>query len=65
MRLLGLRILGVVLLGLGSVWVLQGVNLLPGSFMTGQLVWAGAGAVAIVIGAGVLWLASRSSAERD
>ena len=59
-----LRVFGAVLLVLGAVWVLQGVNLLPGSFMTGQLFWAGAGAVAIVIGAGIFWLASRSSAAR-
>lgn len=36
---------------LGSVWVLQGVGVLPGSFMTGQTVWAWAGAGVLGIGA--------------
>ncbi len=36
---------------LGSVWVLQGVGVLPGSFMTGQTFWAWAGAGVLGIGA--------------
>lgn len=40
---------GLLILG-GAVWVLQGINILPGSFMTGQIQWAYNGAVAIVIG---------------
>ena len=43
---------GVLLDLLGSIWMLQGINLLPGSFMTGQPFWAGAGAVAVVGGWG-------------
>lgn len=38
----------------GAVWVLQGVNILPGSFMTGQIQWAINGAIAIVIGIGLI-----------
>jgi hypothetical protein len=33
-------VLGVAMLLLGAVWFLQGINLLPGSFMTGQARWA-------------------------
>jgi hypothetical protein len=42
--------LGVaVLLDLaGVVWVLQGTGVLPGSFMTGQVFWAGAGVVCLI-----------------
>jgi membrane-bound ClpP family serine protease len=40
---------GLLILG-GMVWVLQGVNILPGSFMTGQIQWAYNGAIAIAIG---------------
>lgn len=40
---------GLLILG-GAVWVLQGINILPGSFMTGQIQWAYNGAIAIVIG---------------
>jgi hypothetical protein len=36
----GLNIVGVILVILGSVWFLQGINVLPGSFMTGQIRWA-------------------------
>lgn len=52
-----LTIVGLVLGVLGAVWVLQGLNVLPGSVMTGQLFWAGAGAVLLVIAAILLYLA--------
>ena len=42
------------LLGLsGLVWVLQGINILPGSFMSGDIVWTYRGAGVMAIGAGV------------
>lgn len=50
----GLYIIGVLLILGGSVWVLQGVNILPGSFMTGDPQWAINGAIAIVIGIAVI-----------
>jgi hypothetical protein len=34
------NIVGVLLVVSGSVWFLQGINVLPGSFMTGQIRWA-------------------------
>ena len=34
----------------GVVWLLQGLGVLPGSFMTGQLFWAVMGAILIVVG---------------
>ena len=55
MRIL-LNIIGVLLVIAGSVWFLQGVNVLPGSFMTGQTKWAVYGGLAFV--AGVLLLVS-------
>jgi hypothetical protein len=55
MRIL-LDIIGVLLVIAGSVWFLQGVNVLPGSFMTGQTKWAVYGGLAFV--AGVLLLVS-------
>jgi hypothetical protein len=54
-----LNILGVVLLVVGVIWILQGVNILPGSFMTGQMEWAIYGAVAVVIGLGNLAMARK------
>ena len=46
---LALRIFGVLLMLLGAVWILQGINVLPGSFMTGKIEWAilGSGSVAV------------------
>jgi hypothetical protein len=46
-----LKIVGGVLALIGIVWILQGFNILPGSFMTGDMFWAGMGAIALVAGA--------------
>jgi hypothetical protein len=35
---------------IGAVWVLQGLDVLKGSFMTGQAFWAWMGAVAVMLG---------------
>jgi hypothetical protein len=53
------NILGVLLFLLGVIWILQGVNILPGSFMTGQIVWAWRGAAAAAIGLILLAIANR------
>ncbi len=51
-----LTVVGVLLILGGGVWVLQGVNILPGSFMTGDPQWAINGMVTIVVGIGlILW----------
>ena len=34
---------------IGVVWILQGFNVLPGSFMTGDPRWAAAGIVLLVV----------------
>ena len=52
------RVLGVLMVIIGVVWILQGINILPGSFMTGQKQWAVYGAIAVVVGV-VLFVASR------
>jgi hypothetical protein len=48
------NILGVVLVLLGGIWFFQGVNLLPGSFMTGQVRWAVYGGIAVFAGIALL-----------
>ncbi len=55
----GLQAAAVLLLLLGAVWILQGIGLLPGSFMTGQMQWAVAGALSAAIGVGLLIYADR------
>jgi hypothetical protein len=54
-----LKIIGMILILAGSVFFLQGINILPGSFMTGDSQWAVNGAVMILIGLGLLFSASR------
>jgi hypothetical protein len=54
-----LNVVGVLLILTGGVWFLQGINILPGSFMTGQAQWAFYGAIAFIIGAGLLFYANR------
>jgi hypothetical protein len=49
---------GVVLLLVGVIWILQGINVLPGSFMTGQTKWAVIGTVTAIVGI-VLLVAAR------
>ena len=51
-----LNIVGVLLLIIGSIWFLQGINVLPGSFMTGQTRWAVRGGILVFVGiAGLVW----------
>lgn len=54
-----LNILGVLLLLGGGTFLLQGINVLPGSFMTGDPLWAIVGGVMIVIALGLLLRANR------
>jgi hypothetical protein len=58
MRIL-LNVVGAVLVFFGGVWFLQGINVLPGSFMTGQMKWAVYGGIAFVVGVIVLIWANR------
>ena len=53
------NVIGVLLVLMGSVWILQGINILPGSFMTGDISWTYRGAVLAVVGALLLWSATR------
>lgn len=48
-------IVGIVLLGLGALWILQGANILAGSVMSGQSQWLYIGIVMAVLGLAVLW----------
>jgi hypothetical protein len=56
---IGLNLLGGLCLMMGIVWILQGINVLPGSFMTGQRQWAVYGAIVAAIGVGMLVAAGR------
>jgi len=50
------NIVGIALVLLGSIWFLQGINVLPGSFMSGQMRWAVRGGILVVAGiVGLVW----------
>jgi hypothetical protein len=53
------NIIGGVLLAMGTIWILQGVGILPGSFMSGQIIWAWRGAAAAAVGLLVLFFGNR------
>ena len=55
---IALQVLGVLAMISGGVWFLQGINILPGSFMTGQTRWAVYGTIALIAGA-MLFIAGR------
>ena len=54
-----LNVAGVLCLLVGCVWIFQGINILPGSFMTGQTKWAIYGGLMVVVGLGLLISANR------
>jgi hypothetical protein len=59
-----LIIVGSLLVLSGTTWFLQGINVLPGSFMTGQIRWAVYGSIAIATGIALLFTANRSRETR-
>ena len=54
-----LYIIGALIGLIGFVWILQGINILPGSFMTGQIKWAVYGAIAVIVGIGIVVFGNR------
>ena len=50
---------GALCVLVGCVWFLQGINVIPGSFMTGQTKWAVYGALLFLAGALLLLAANR------
>jgi len=60
------RVLATILSGpmllIGIVWILQGINILPGSFMTGDIKWAVFGVLLAGAGGWLVWWLNRKSA---
>jgi hypothetical protein len=54
-----LKIFAILLMLAGIIWTLQGLNLLPGTFMRGDPQWITNGAITAVVGAGLFWFANR------
>lgn len=56
-----IKFFAVLLMLSGLIWVLQGLNILPGSYMTGDPQWAINGAITIAIAGVVFWFANRKA----
>lgn len=41
---------GIVLVGVGLVWMLQGLNVLQGSVMSGSSLWGTIGPIVLIVG---------------
>ena len=59
-----LNVVGVVLVLVGAIWFLQGINVLPGSFMTGQTQWAIYGGITFLVGGILLFVARGKGLDR-
>lgn len=55
-------VVGALCCLMGGVWFLQGINVLPGSFMTGQTRWAVYGGGLLLVGVGLLVAGKRRQA---
>jgi hypothetical protein len=58
-----LNIVASLLVLAGAIWFLQGINVLPGSFMTGQTRWAIYGGITVAVGIALLVRANRPGRE--
>jgi hypothetical protein len=56
-----LALLALLLCLVGLLWLLQGINVLPGSVMSGDPVWAQVGVGMWLLGLGALYLSRRGS----
>ena len=54
-----LRIVAGMLILAGAVWILQGTNILPGSYMSGDPQWTINGGIAAILGVGLIWFTNR------
>jgi len=54
-----LNIIGILVILTGGTFFLQGINVLPGSYMTGDPQWAINGAIMIVVALGLMFWANR------
>ena len=61
---IALNIVASLVVLAGAIWFLQGINVLLGSFMTGQIRWAVYGGIAFAAGIALLLLANRPRKER-
>lgn len=54
-----LKVISVLVFLAGGVFFLQGINVLPGSYMSGNPQWVINGAIMMVVAGGLFWFANR------
>ena len=54
-----LLIVAVLLIIMGAIWSLQGLSVIGGSFMVGQMRWLYIGLLTVVVGIGLLFFARK------
>jgi phosphate/sulfate permease len=55
---------GLVLILVGVLWTLQGLGMVGGSVMSGVTLWAIVGPIVALVGAYLMWRASRRTPSR-
>lgn len=58
-------VLGALLVLVGVVWILQGLDVLGGSGMSGHAIWAVIGVIVGAVGVGMFFRAVRTPPARD
>jgi uncharacterized membrane protein len=59
------NIIGVILILVGFVWFLQGINILLGSFMSGDPLYSALGILLVVVGMIILAFTNRRSDGKE
>jgi len=54
-----LKVVGVLLMLAGGIWALQGLGILPGTFMRDDPKWILNGVITLLVGIGLFWIADR------
>ncbi len=52
-------IIGVIMILAGGTFFLQGIGILPGSYMTGSMFWAWVGLILLIVGGGTTFVGLR------
>ncbi len=57
-------VIGILLLIVGALWMLQGLNVLGGSAMSGKTLWAVIGPIVAVVGLALAGVGARALRHR-
>jgi hypothetical protein len=57
------KLIAALMAIVGVIWILQGVGILPGSFMSGDPTWAVIGAAVLIVSGAVFYFTNRQQAS--